>query len=142
MTEEEIENIRKGLVEELLEVFHNENFDILAGINLRSFPLPAPCHNDGYGDQEDKVPDLIAHDPATKSYIVGIVRPNKESLDSEESLTEYNVFLDQKDPDTGTPYRLYINVPASLVNDLSALIHHYIHREYWYRVVVVTSRKY
>ena len=71
---------------------------------------------------------------------IGIVKTDGDEFDSEESLTEYNVFLDQKDTLTGEPYRLFIMVSSSRVNEITSLLTHYIHREYWHRITILSSR--
>ena len=103
---------------------------------------PAPVANDGYGDQENKQPDILAYNPEKKCFVIGIARTGEGDIASEDSLTEYNVFLDQKDKLTGEPHRLFIIVPSSRVNDITSLITHYIHREYWHRINIVSSQKY
>ncbi|HLX12347.1 MAG TPA: hypothetical protein VKS81_05995 [Bacteroidota bacterium] len=140
MTQEAIDEKKSALREELYQYFVKEQYRIDAAKGITGHRHPLACHNDGYGDQQDKQPDILAYDPRSKSYAVGITRATREELDSDGSLTEYNVFLDQKDPATGTPFRLYIIVPESLVNDLTSLIHHYIHREYWFKVIIVSSQ--
>ena len=56
-------------------------------------------------------------------------------------MTQYNVFLDQFDKRTGTQAVLYVIVPASEVAEFNSLITHYIHREYWDKIVVVSSAR-
>ncbi|HZY09713.1 MAG TPA: hypothetical protein VFF29_01020 [Bacteroidota bacterium] len=131
---------RSTLINELVEYFLVEGFDIIAAKDVIGYHKPVPVVNDGYGDQKDKVPDILAYDQIKKCFIVGIVRVDENEFDSEESLTEYNVFLDQKDKVTGEPHRLFIMIPSAGVNTMTSLITHYIHREYWHRVMIVTSK--
>ena len=136
MTEEKIH-----LIQELVEYFRHEGHDIISAKQSIGFRSPAPLPNDGYGDQQPKQPDVLAFDKTKKCFLIGITRVAKSELDSEESLTEYNVFLDQKDQVTGEPHRLLIMVPPSCINDMTSLLTHYIHREYWHRVTIVSSAR-
>ncbi|MBI5216352.1 MAG: hypothetical protein HY960_11420 [Ignavibacteriae bacterium] len=129
------------LTQELLEYFQAVGFEVRGVRGDFGFPQPALLHNDGYGDQQGKMPDIFAYDTLMKEYVLGIVRTSFEELDIEASLTEYDVFLDQKDKQSGKSYRLFIIVPSSLVSEMNSLITHYIHRELWHLVTVVASRK-
>ena len=135
------DEIRKVLREELLEYLTGEGFAVLGAKDSPGYGEPPRAHNDGYGDQKDKSPDILAYDAAGKRRIFGIVRTGDDDLETEGSLTEYNVFLDQTDSETGEPYRLYIIIPSSKIQDLTALMTHYIHRDYWFKIVIVSSRK-
>ncbi len=136
MTEEKIH-----LIKELVEYFRREGYDIISAKQSIGFRSPAVLPNDGYGDQQSKQPDVLAFDKTKKCFLIGITRAAKSELDSEESLTEYNVFLDQKDQVTGEPHRLLIMVPPSCINDMTSLLTHYIHREYWHRVTIISSTR-
>jgi len=129
------------LKNELVAYFEREKFRIYGVKDSEEYPAPSFLPNDGYGDQEDKQPDILAFDEKNECFIIGLIKQTKESLEAEESQTEYNVFLDQKDAQSGQPYRLYIIVPSSLANDIMDFMMHYIHREYWYRITVVASQE-
>jgi hypothetical protein len=131
---------RSRLVRELLEYFNEQKFQTLAARNVEGYPEPDPIHNDGFGDQEDKKPDILAYDGVEKCFLLGIVRTGENDFESEGSLTEYNVFLDQLDERYKKPYRLYIIAPANKISQLTSLITHYIHREYWHKITFVSSR--
>ena len=137
----EIDEIRILLRRELLEYLLADGFTVLAAKDTDGYVEPVPEHNDGYGDQADKSPDVLAYDPREKRRIFGIVRTGVNDLESEGSLTEYNVFLDQTDKMTGDPCRLYIIIPPSKIQDLTALMTHYIHRDYWFKIVLVSSTR-
>lgn len=126
------------LVQELVQVFEREGFRILRA-DLSGYLPPEPLPNDGYGDQKPKTPDVFAFDPATRRHIIGIVKTEGENFETEEALTEYNVFLDQIDRSTGTQATLYILLPADRVPEFNTMITHYIHRDYWKSLVVVAS---
>src|SRR5713226_2213264 len=130
---------RTQRVQELLEYFLKESFETIAARNVDGYVEPDPIHNDGFGDQEDKQPDVVAFDKSEKRFLLGIARTGNEDLESEGSLTEYNVFLDQVDEKYQKPYRLYIIAPSNRMSELTSLITHYIHREYWNRVTFVSS---
>lgn len=133
------EEKREKLTHELLEYFLKENFQAVAARNVGGYKQPQLIHNDGFGDQEDKQPDIIAFDASQECFLLGIARTGGGDLESEESLTEYNVFLDQADDIYGKPYRLYIIAPSNIINQLASLITHYIHREYWHKITFVSS---
>ena len=129
------------LIRELYDYFVTKNFRIISARGIDGVKYPDPLPNDGYGDQEQKRPEVFAFDPVEGCHIVGVTRCEQSELSSESSLTEYNVFLDQIDPQTQKPYRLYVNMPASLVGEFNALMLEYIHREYWYKIVVMSSQR-
>lgn len=128
------------LVEELLEVFQLEGFRILAASGVKGYAHPHPLPNDGYGDQEPKAPDVYAFDDKRKQHVIGIVKEEESEFESEHSLTQYNVFLDQFDRSTGIQARLFVMVPSSKIAQFNTLITHYIHRDYWPNIVVVSSK--
>ena len=134
------EEKRHRLVEELIVYFESQEFNAVAARNIEGYPQPKPIHNDGFGDQEDKQPYVLAFDRDQQCFLVGIVRTGNDDFESEGSLTEYNVFLDQADERYGKPYRLYIIAPSSTMSQLTALITHYIHRDYWNRITFVSSQ--
>lgn len=133
------QNTHNLLKDELLVYFEQEGFQILGVINSQKYPEPAFLHNDGYGDQEDKQPDILAFDSKQNCHVVGLVKETRAQLENEESQTQYNVFLDQKDITSLQPYRLYLIVPSSLAGEITSFLTHYIHREYWYRITIVVS---
>ena len=139
--ENEPEEARAGLIRELLHFFDKEGFQVLAASGIAGYSEPPAFPNDGYGDQGSKTPDIFAYDGNKKCFVIGLVVTEGEDLESETLLTKYNVFLDQKDTRTGVPHRLYIITPPSLSNDLTAFLTHYIHPEYWHKMVIVCSKQ-
>jgi hypothetical protein len=133
------ETLREKLVAELLEAFIANGYIIKGAFGDPRYPTTLPLSNDGYGDQRSKRPSILAFDSKEGSFVIGTARTTYDELSTEESLTEYDVFLDQTDPKTGKPFRLFVILPSALVVEFNALIHHYIHREYWHRIVVVES---
>jgi len=137
--ERDLQHLR--LTQELLGYFQNEGYDILSTKDSSLYPQPHPLVNDGFGDQEDKTPDILAFDKVKNRYAVGLIITEDEDIESEELLTKYNVFLDQRDHTTGNDYLLVILAPSSRLNDLTRLLTHYIHREYWHRLIIISSGK-
>jgi len=129
------------LVKELVEIFQQEEFEIVGAVGGFGYAEPLPLPNDGYGDQEDKEPDVYAYDKNRRRYIIGVAKPGSGDFETEHALTQYNVFLDQVHPLSGQRACLYVIVPASKVPEFSSLITHYIHRDYWSNLVLVSSKR-
>ena len=129
------------LIEELIAVFLHEGFTVTEADGQQEFQSPRELHNDGYGDQEDKAPDIYAYDPKSKIHVFGEAKTGRDDLETDHSLTQYNVFLDQEERRTGKKPKLYIIVPSGKVPEFNTLITHYIHREYWQNIVVVSSQR-
>ena len=131
---------RQDLIEELVELFVNEGIVVMGARELNGYKPPISIPNDGYGDSRPKLPDVVGFDRKKQRVIFGVVRMKRESLDSEESLTEYNVFLDHRAGKGDKASVLYVLVPHSLLHELTSIITHYVHREYWHRIIPVISR--
>ncbi len=131
----------QSLIDELLGIFQNEGFIITEAEGQEEFQPPRELHNDGYGDQEDKAPDIYAYDPKNKRHVLGEAKTGTDDLESDHALTQYNVFLDQEDRRTGKRTKLYIILPSTKVPEFNTLITHYIHRDYWQDIVVVSSMR-
>lgn len=129
----------QSLINELIEIFRREGFSITEAEGQKDFQPPRELHNDGYGDQEDKAPDIYAYDPKNKFHILGEAKTGASDLETDHALTQYNVFLDQEDRRTGKRSKLYIILPSMKIPEFNTLITHYIHREYWQNVVLVSS---
>lgn len=131
--------LHAALVAELLAVFRERGYRILGADGITGFPRPQRLKNDGYGDQEPKAPDLYAYDGKERRYVIGEAKTGDGDFETEHSLTQYNVFLDQFDSATGRQATLFIIVPADKVAEFNTLITHYIHRDYWSNIVLVSS---
>ncbi len=129
----------QSLIHELVEIFEREGFQISEAYDEEGFAQPVELHNDGYGDQLDKAPDIRAYDPKNKQYILGEAKTGLDDLETEHALTQYNVFLDQSDKRTGRKFLLYIILPSLKLPEFNTLITHYIHRDYWANIVLVNS---
>ena len=128
------------LVAEIVEVFQQEGFIILAAAGVSGYSAPKRLPNDGYGDQEPKAPDVYCFDEKNNQHVIGIAKEEEAEFESEHSLTQYNVFLDQFDRTTGVQAKLFVIVPSSKIAQFNTLITHYIHRDYWRSIVLVSSK--
>jgi len=129
----------QALVAELLAVFVGRGFKILAADGVPGYPAPRRFRNDGYGDQGPKAPDLYGFDERQKRFVIGEAKTGEGDFETDHALTQYNVFLDQFDPATGTQAQLFVIVPADKVAEFNTMITHYIHRDYWPSIVVVSG---
>ena len=128
------------MIEELVEFFLSEHITIQGAKDVEGFKSPPAIMNDGYGDQRPRTPDLIGLDKEKRKVIFGIVKCERSELDSEEALTEYNVFLDHRSERGGDASVLYVLLRDELLNDFQGIITHYIHREYWHRILPIVSK--
>jgi hypothetical protein len=135
------ESYRSIMLREVADYFIKEGYTIVAAKELDNHKRPPAFRNDGYGDQKNKTPDIVGIHQGKKIYMIGIVRTGENDLESENSLTEYNVFLDQKDKTTSTPFLLCIIVPSSKMNEMTTLITRYIHPDYYPRISLIASTK-
>jgi hypothetical protein len=127
------------LVKELAELFIARGFRIVGADGLAGYPGALRLHNDGYGDQEDKAPDILAFDDKRHCSIIGEAKTGDGDFETEHALTQYNVFLDQFDKSSTLQADVYIIVPVSKVPEFTSLITHYIHPDYLESVIVVGS---
>ncbi len=127
------------LVARLVDYLKAEGVEIKGAAGITGMALPPPIANDGYGSARPRRADVIGFDGAKRRVVFGLVRPDRESLDSEESLEEYNVFLDHNARAGDQASALYVIMPEHLLNEFTSIVTHYIHREYWHRVVAVGS---
>ncbi|HCV42748.1 MAG TPA: hypothetical protein DGH68_04640 [Bacteroidetes bacterium] len=128
------------LVEELAQYFLTHRYTVHGAKGLNSYPAPPSIPNDGFGDLKPRVPDVVGLDQENKRIVFGIVRETRKDLDTEESLTDYNVFLDHRHAAANQASTLVVLLPPSLLADFTDILTHYIHREYWHRVTTVVSR--
>ncbi len=131
---------RSHFVEELVEYFLSQRYVVHGARGVQGYKPSPAIPNDGFGDLRARVPDVIGLDRENTRIVFGIIRENREELDAEQSLTDYNVFLDHKQAAGNQASQLVVLLPHSLVSDFTTILTHYIHREYWHRVTTVTSR--
>ena len=131
----------QSLVDELVEIFQQKGFSITEAEGQSEFQPPRGLHNDGYGDQEDKAPDVYAYDPENKVHILGEAKTGVDDFETDHALTQYNVFLDQEERRSGKRLKLFVIVPSTKVPEFNSLITHYIHRDYWRNIILVSSTR-
>ncbi len=131
----------QSLVGELVELFEREGFTISGADGVEGFYPPIELKNDGYGDQEDKMPDVYAYDEVEKCYVIGEAKTGKNDFECEHALTQYNVFLDQINFITKKRAKVYFIVPSLKIAEFNSLLTHYLHPELWEYIVVVQSKK-
>lgn len=137
-----MEELRSRLVEELLEYFRSDHLTIVGAKNIAGLRPPALLPNDGYGDQLKKQPDVFAFDELQQRYVIGVIKTEDEDLESLHSLTQYDVFFDHKNPDNGKPSRICFLLPPALIPQFTAIITHYIHRDYWGNMTLLRSKNF
>jgi hypothetical protein len=130
---------REQLVTELVESFEQQQLVVHAA-KLPNFPPPPAIQNSGFGDGQSRTPDVIGVDRENQRIVFGIIREDKIRLANEDSLTEYNVLLDHKENRGAQASHLCVLIPPSLQQEFTSVITHYIHREYWHRILPLLSR--
>ena len=122
-----------------MRYFTGQGFIVHGALGVEGQPPPAPVRNDGYGSAKPRTPDVVAFDTVRKRVVFGLVRPDKESLSSEESLEEYNVFLDHNHNLGEQASAVFVLLPDLLLQEFTSVITHYVHREYWHRIIPVCA---
>ena len=128
------------LVEELLHHFVSEKYTIIGARDIEGYRTPETLHNDGYGDQKNKRPDVFAFDEVNKRFVIGVVKATHDDLESPHSLTQYDVFFDHKNAQNGKPSQVCFLLPPDLIAQFTAIITHYIHRDYWNNMMIIRSK--
>lgn len=123
----------------LIRHFLKEGYAIHGALGSNEYPSPPKIPNHGFGDGRERVPAVIAHDPLNNRVVFGIGRPDRKSLDTEESLTDYNVYLDHNALRGKHASVLCVLIPAEHLAAFTDIITHYIHREYWERIRAVVD---
>jgi hypothetical protein len=127
------------LVAELVQYFVQEGFVVHGARGVEGYDTPPVVRNDGFGSARPCCPDVVGHDGLHRRIVFGLVRPDRQSLDSEESLEQYNVLLDHNAGLGEQASVLYVLIPQGLLEEFTSIITHYVHREYWHRVIPVAS---
>ena len=130
-------DVRETMIADLVKYMKSEGYTVHAARGAEGFKTPNPVKNTGFGKAIDRRPDVVGFDFQHKRIVFGIVRPDRESLDTEDSLEEYNVFLDHNAQLRDQASVLIVMIPEDLLNEFTSIITHYIHRDYWHRVVTV-----
>jgi len=127
------------LVAELVRFFVHEGYAVHGARAMKGYDEPPAIPNDGFGSMHPCRPDVVGFDSSRRRIVFGLVRTDRKSLDSEQSLEEYNVLLDHNARSNQQASVLYVLLPADLLEEFTSLVTHYIHREYWSRVIPVVS---
>jgi hypothetical protein len=128
---------REEMLQHLVRMFIRQGFTVKGVRGLGGFDMPPAVRNRGFGSRRDRVPDVVGMDAENRRIVFGLVRGDRKSLDSEDALEEYNVFLDHNEGLITQASLLLVLVPAALLPEFTSMITHYIHREYWHRVIPV-----
>ena len=129
------------LIEEMLDYFRSEKYSIVGAKNLEGYATPAGLHNDGYGDQQNKQPDVLGFDEINQRFVIGVVKTREDNLESPHSLTQYDVFFDHRNPKNEKPSRVCFLLPGDVIPEFTAIITHYIHRDYWENMMIIRSKE-
>lgn len=128
---------RDLLVQTLVDLLANDGVEIKGARGIEGHEMPPEIANTGFGSARDKRPDVIGFDHKHRRIVFGIVRETRESLDSEDALEEYNVFLDHNASMGEQASMVYVMMPHDLVAEFTSIVTHYIHRDYWDRLIAV-----
>lgn len=129
--------LREEMLQHLVRTFIREGYTVRGVLGLEGFATPPVVRNRGFGSGRDRVPDVVGLDEMRRRIVFGLVREDRRSLDSEDALEAYNVFLDHNEGLEEKASILLIQMPGPLVPEFTSIITHYIHREYWHRIVPV-----
>ena len=127
------------MVQALIDLMAGEGFEIKGAKGIPGQETPPPVTNTGFGSARDRRPDVIGFDHDHHRIIFGLVREDRQSLDTEEALEEYNVFLDHNASLGDRASLVYVMMPEELVSEFTSLVTHYVHRDYWHRLIAVGS---
>lgn len=131
------EQQREEMLHYLVRTFIREGYSVRGVRGLAGFEAPSAIRNRGFGSRRDRVPDVVGIDDARKRIVFGLVRADRKSLDTEDALEEYNVFLDHNEGLEAQASLLLVLLPEGLLAEFTSMITHYIHREYWHRIIPV-----
>ena len=128
------------MIEELLQFFLSENYTIIGAANIDRYRRPDALSNDGYGDQQTKQPEVFAFDETNKRFVIGVAKTSEDDLESEHSLTQYDVFFDHKNSANGKHSRVCFILPPDSIAQFTGIITHYIHPDYWENLTIIPSK--
>lgn len=133
----QVQEQRQRMLQAFVAVFQKEGYEIHGVRGLSGYDSPPSVKNSGFGSGRERLPDIAGLDRGRKRIVFGVVRPDRKSLDTEEALEEYNVFLDHNEGLGDQASLLLVLMPADLLPEFTAMITHYVHREYWHRILPV-----
>jgi hypothetical protein len=131
------EEVRRSLRLELVELMRAQGLEVKGARGIEGFVGSPVIPNAEFGSLRPHIPDVMGYDPVHRRLVFGVVRIGRGELDSEDALEEYNVFLDFNAGAGEHSARLYVMMPEDLLTEFTGMITHYIHREYWHRIVPV-----
>lgn len=134
-----MKDVPSRLIEELLQHFLSEKYTIVGANGIEGYHSPEALYNDGYGDQK-KRPDIFAFDDINKRFVIGVVKADINDLETPHSLTQYDVFFDHKNAENGKPSQVCFILPPDSIAQFTAIITHYIHRDYWSNMMIIRSK--
>ncbi len=135
-----MKDLSARLIEELLQHCLSAKYTIIGARDTEGYRNPDALHNDGYGDQQNKRPDVFAFDEINKRFVIGVVKADNNTLESPHSLTQYDVFFDHKNAENGKPTQVCFILPPDSIAQFTAIITHYIHRDYWGNMLIIRSK--
>jgi hypothetical protein len=130
---------RGALVGELVRLFIARGYEVRGAAGLDGHEPPPLIRNEGFGSGKPHRPDVIGFDKQGGRIVFGLVRETKKDLDTEASLEEYNVYLDHNAGLGPRASLLLVLMKPELIPEFTSILTHYIHRDYWHRVLPVAS---
>jgi hypothetical protein len=126
---------RRSMIEQLVRHFRSNGIQIQAAVELDGFPLPSLFPNPGYGDQRRKQPHVLGIHEGSGELYIGLVKTRSDNIESESSLTEYDLYFDisARNPNI----RICIMIHEDRVHEFNSFITHYIHPDLWDRLLIV-----
>jgi hypothetical protein len=125
-------------VSQLVALFTARGYELHGAAGMEG-KEPPDIKNDGFGSGRARRPLVIGFDREARRIVFGVARSTRESLENEESLEEYNVFLDHNAGLGKRASLLLVLMPPDLIPEFTNIITHYIHREYWNRIIPVAA---
>jgi hypothetical protein len=138
-SDDEAPAARQHLRAALVDYFLSQKIDVRGALGVKGYPTPQPVRNDGFGSGRPHMPQVVGYDSFERRVVFGILRESPSSLANEEALEEYNVFLDHNAGMGKQASQLVVMLPEELIAEFTAVITHYIHREYWHRILTAAS---
>lgn len=126
---------RRKMIRKLAEYFQKNNITINSAVDLDDIPLPKLFPNPGFGDQRRKQPHLLGVHRESGELYIGLVKTQAEDLMDENSLTEYDLYMDLTIRQDGVYFCLMVD--DNRVHHVNGFITHYLHPDFWPKFIVV-----
>ncbi len=115
--------LHQGLVEDLLIWLRDEKGLTITAADIEGYEEPGIVENpNGYGDGENKQPDIDASDKENDVYVRGEAKTGDGDIESEHSKTQYRLFANRVNEANRKPSLLYIIVPKSKISELEEVL--------------------